>query len=96
MLSQKLRTANRGGCNGDHCHDRTNFISYRFPETLCQLFQQDALPSALHIHIGSCGINPRCLLFAAWCRRLSSRSVAACVATPSVMRTASVTQLGGV
>ena len=34
MLRQKLRTANQGGCNGDHCHDRTNFISYRFADNI--------------------------------------------------------------
>ena len=30
ILLRKLQTAKQGGCNGEHCHDRTNFISYRF------------------------------------------------------------------
>ena len=33
-LLWKLRTAKRGGCNGEHCHDRTNFISYRCAHVL--------------------------------------------------------------
>ena len=31
-LLWKLRTAKHGGCNGEHCHDRANFISYRSVE----------------------------------------------------------------
>ena len=43
MLREKLRTANRGGCNGDHCHDRTNFISYRFAD------HNEVLINATHV-----------------------------------------------